>query len=423
MIKQIYMLTLICICSFLNFVYSQYSLLLDPSQAFFQIKVPPNFYDADSPVRVSINSAEEWSISCIVEILLFENNIISHDRILMKKEGEENFQPMTTAIHIGSGGPTPLEEYQEITTLYLRVQVLETDAVGTYEGSIKLFNTDDEDQTTLAVLPMTFINEPHINFDVVDPQLVNVFVTGAPDVYDGDNQVTLSVNGNTTDWTIMASFEGSEYFKGENFYIKSSGLNYWNDEGVGNGFLQLKNSRRILDGSTVGTSGTTDLKLKIQTSWDIPPDIYNTRIKIDAQKNEYKNPQYIDLNIEVPEYLSIELSESEVRIKSDGPPGEYSGDRNILLKIASNTQNWQARALGENLKSSDDEILAERVLLFSSNQSQKGYMPLNEEQIIASGISTQLEEVSSLSFKVKTTWEDKAGVYNGKVYFTVFAMP
>ena len=50
-------------------------------------------------------------------------------------------------------------------------------------------------------------------------------------------------------------------------------------------------------------------------------------------------------------------------------------------------------------------------------------MPLNMEQVVASGTYTKLTEASRLKLRVQTTWADRAGDYSGKVYFTVIAIP
>jgi len=422
MSRQIFTLAILFITAFISLAFSQNELQLDPSQVSFHATDPPNAYDADSPVRVSIRSSTDWSISCIAEVLAFDGNVIPLDRTLIKKEGEE-FQPMITAIHIGSGGSTG-GAFQEITILYFKVDVLETDMVGTYQGSVKFFDTDDPQQTAIAVLPMTLVIDPFLNFDFVEQKDININISGEPGIYAGDDYTTLSVNGNTSGWKMMASFEGCQppgYFFGENFYINSSAFNYPSDEGAGSGYQKLGYKREILNGTTIGTSGSSDLNFKVKTNYQIPPDTYTAQINIDCP--EFSDPKNINLIINVSEYLTIELSHNEVMIESAGPEGEYEADEDVILKVASNTDSWEARAQGENLKSIDDEIPSERVYLYSSNQGDKGFMSMNEERVVASGTKTELAKASTMKIKVKTTWEDRAGEYSGKVYFTVIAIP
>ena len=422
MSRQIFILAILFINAFISLTFSQNELQLAPSQISFHATDPPNAYDADSPVRVSIRSSTAWSISCLAEVLAFDGNVISLDRILIKKEGEE-FQSMTTVIHIGSGGSTGAA-FQEITTLYLKVEVLETDNVGTYQGSIKFFDTDDPAQTAIAVLPMTLVIDPYLNFDFVEQKDINVNISGEPGIYAGDDYTTLSINGNTSEWKIMASFEGcqpSGYFLGGNLYIHSSAFNYPSDEGAGIGYQKLGYDREILNGTIIGTSGSSDLNFKVKTNYQIPPGTYAAQIKVDSP--DYSDPKNVNLIITVSEFLAIELSHDEVMIESAGPEGEYEASEDIILKVASNTDRWEARAQGENLKSADDEIPSERVYLFSSNQGDKGFMSMNEQRVVATGTKTELAEASTMKIKVKTTWEDRAGDYSGKIYFTVIAIP
>ena len=188
----------------------------------------------------------------------------------------------------------------------------------------------------------------------------------------------------------------------------------------GEEFENLIVEREILN-NTYRSNPNISLDFMVESTYQLSPGLYTARVKIDSP--EFPDPNYVTLNINVNEYLAIELSESEVQVLSDGPPGDYDGDREIILSVASNVESWEARALGENLTSTDDEIPAERLFIFSSDKSDDGYMPLNIEQIVASGTYTELSEASNLSIRVRTTWEDKAGEYSGRVYFTVIALP
>ena len=85
MIRQIFTLAILFIAAFISLAFSQNELQLDPSQVSFHVTDPPNTYDADSPVRVSIRSSTDWSISCIAEVLAFDGNIIPLDRTLLKR--------------------------------------------------------------------------------------------------------------------------------------------------------------------------------------------------------------------------------------------------------------------------------------------------------------------------------------------------
>jgi hypothetical protein len=392
---------------------------LEPGQVILQPSEDQGFYDADVPVRISIQATSSWSVSCIAEVLSSPAHVIPIDRILIKKEGEPLFEPMVTTIHVGSGGPS--EDFQDIASLHFRVQVLESDGTGQYNGLIRF---ESDDGTMEAILPLTMMIEPYMRFVIPDEKIVGIDVTGAPDTYTSDDHLTVTVEGNTEDWRVKISFEDSHpagQFRQNNIFVKSSRIPGNSEEGAGPGFMALNYSRKIANGAMMGKSGTITLSFKVNTATETPPGEYNVRLKIDSP--EFPDPKYIEMIVEVSEYFAIELSESEVNIESDGPPGEYEGDRDIILKVASNTDQWEARALGENLVSEHFEIPAARLFILSKARQHKGFMSLDQERIIASGGQMEISNVSTLKVKVETTWEDGAGQYDGKIHFIVFAIP
>ncbi|MBN1352809.1 hypothetical protein JXJ21_25695 [candidate division KSB1 bacterium] len=427
--RKIFFAAVICALAYRVAFAQNSALRLEPGQLLFQAIQPPQVCQNESPIRISVLSpSQEWSVSCMAEAAVLGEHCIGLDRILLKKEGEEAFQPMLSTIHIGGGEPA--EAYQDISLLHFQSRVLETDPVGTYNGLIrfKLINENDPFQSEAeAVLPLTIEIHPHITLDLAHQNNAAIHITGTPGMYDAENPLSLSVSGNTDSWQITATYQssqGQDAFNGK-IFVSSSGLpEYQNqrNEGAGAGYACLYPYRtcEILNGISSPPPWQTDLNFRVNTSAQIAPGSYPALIKIEAPG--YDLSEYIQLDINVNEYLAIELSDNQVNIKSSGPPGEYIGDRDVVLRVASNTEKWEAIAEGENLKSSNDEIPAERVYIHSSNQIQQGYMPLNTRRTVASGTRMNMMDVSTLKFKVQTTWHDVAGEYNGKVYFTVIAL-
>lgn len=402
------------------------TVILEPSEISIQVPTPPKYppedFQANAAVRVTIEAPSDWSLSCLYEALSDGSHLIPGDRFFVKKQGED-FVPMTTTIHLGSGGDTG-GNFVEVNTLEFQAHILPTDPPAIYYGSVKFI---DDSEQEMAVLPITLNIDSYMNFSVQEQAGPIVFtVDGEPGVYtpDNDTPASLQVDGNTEAWQLKASYESTEptcNLLGNNHYIRCDELPFEQNEGAGIGFKHLGYDRVILEGQSAGISNQAQLFFRLETTYDLSPGQYNSTLLIDSP--EFSAPQSVNLEINVEEYLAIEVSESQVSIESEGPPGEYEADKQVKLKVASNTSKWEARAQGEELKSDDDEIPASRLYINSSAKSENGYMALDQEQVVASGSATNMTEVSDLNIKVLTEWEDKAGQYNGNIYFTVIALP
>ncbi|MBN1479590.1 hypothetical protein JXA70_04910 [candidate division KSB1 bacterium] len=422
MIFKYFLIFLLALSAFL----AGESLVLEPSEIALQAPLPhqypPGDFPANSAVRVTVEAQNDWSISCLYENMTAGNSVIPGDRFFVRKQGED-YLSMTSTIHIGSGAATD-GSFVEVNTLEFHAHILPTDAAGEYYGSIKFI---DDSEQEMAVLPISLTIEPYVNFSLQQPLGPIVFtIDGGPGVYSAneDNYAQLNVDGNTEAWQIKAAFENITptcNLVGNNHFVRNDALPFEHDEGAGFGYMHLGYDRVVLDGQSEGISVRSRLFFKLETAYNLEPGQYHSKISFDSPG--YSNSHTINLEINVEEYLAIEVSESKVNIVSEGPPGEYEADKLVKLKVASNTSKWEARAQGEPLKSDDDEIPPSRLFINSSAKKETGYVPLDQEQIIATGTATNMAEVSDLTIKVKTEWEDKAGEYNGNIYFTVIALP
>ena len=113
-----------------------------------------------------------------------------------------------------------------------------------------------------------------------------------------------------------------------------------------------------------------------------------------------------------------------VEVSVTGAPGDYVGTPDMPLMIESNTSNWAVSAeIFEDLSSSLDMIPRDRIYLYSSAMPSEGYRPLSNKLLVAMG--EQAGDINDLycRVKIKTTYEDVAGEYNGKIRYTVFNLP
>ncbi len=395
----------------------------NPGTLIIDVVNPPNYFEEPSGVQVFVHAENNWQITCsVTELVGFSSgHIITPERISVRHNySGGSYHLLNTKINIaeglGTGGPTLL-----INTLFLRVQVLETDIADTYHGELRF--QDELNLLEDVVLPFQLNIQANMQLSF-SAASVSLDVTGAPGIYETENSVQLSVNGNTSDWQIQAeviSITGPSYIDKSKIFIKSSSLNFSTDQGSGEGYQSLSYKKEILNGSTLGIGGNSDLNFILKTDYNLPPGDYSARINISSKQIQ---PQIINLEINICEYVEVgfsEGSEPEVNIYSDGPPGEYESSDPLTLEVAANT-NWEAFAEAENLKSDRDEIPAKRIYLFSSNLSHLGYQSLGSSKIIASGLPLERAKTSDLKVRVETKIDDIAGEYSGKIIITILAI-
>jgi hypothetical protein len=126
------------------------------------------------------------------------------------------------------------------------------------------------------------------------------------------------------------------------------------------------------------------------------------------------------------------LSQDEVFFHAQGPPGVYDAEMPVEVYVGSVSGSWTVSCHAEALVSEKGNIPPDRI--FFKNQytdpnsdhgAGAGYESLGETCLVAEGAFTgpQLQEVSSLRFRILTTWEDKPGTYRGVIRLTYLFKP
>ena len=404
---------LICI----HHAYAVSNITFNPGLITIEASPAPGIFDG-IPVQVAVSSEHpNWSLSCLIERLLHESgqHSIEADRFSIQHaySGEE-FIPFDTSIYLANGGAT--DGYVIVNTLILKVRVRAGDVAGTYHGLLRAHS----DELGEAVLPICLNMHEHFKFHASE-ETVHFDICGPPDIYPCREKVFLNVHGNTPRWHINARIDpikpGGNHIQPASFYINI---------GTDHSSQNRGRVRNILKGKIFSEETQLPLYMGLKTNWKIPPGTYTTTIRL-FNTHEYgsHHQRNIKAIIKVCPYMVMHSCENcNVEVSVTGAPGDYVGTPDMPLMIESNTSNWAVSAeIFEDLSSSLDMIPRDRIYLYSSAMPSEGYRPLSNKLLVAMG--EQAGDINDLycRVKIKTTYEDVAGEYNGKIRYTVFNLP
>ncbi len=110
-------------------------------------------------------------------------------------------------------------------------------------------------------------------------------------------------------------------------------------------------------------------------------------------------------------------------------PGVVDADRYIVIIVFSNCSHWSVVCSTEGLESEDDFIPPERLYVKSyytdpsvDEGAGPGYESLSTPKVIAKG-GTARGFIYKSYYRMKATWEDRPGSYDGLLKLTVLPEP
>ena len=126
--------------------------------------------------------------------------------------------------------------------------------------------------------------------------------------------------------------------------------------------------------------------------------------------------------------INITLSTDAIVFNCKGAPGVYDADQRVIVTVGSNCGNWTVKCSATPLKGDGGTIPSERMFMKTPDTPNVdkgaggGFEPMSGEKLVLIGSSTERKE-TRLEFRLKTTWEDKAGTYTGQINYTYLATP
>ena len=126
--------------------------------------------------------------------------------------------------------------------------------------------------------------------------------------------------------------------------------------------------------------------------------------------------------------INITLSTDAIVFNCKGTPGVYDADQHVVVTVGSNCGNWAVKCSATSLKGAGGTIPSERIFINTPDRRNtdkragKGFEPMSGEKVVLKGSPTERKE-TTLEFRLKTTWEDKAGTYTGQINYTYLATP
>ena len=126
--------------------------------------------------------------------------------------------------------------------------------------------------------------------------------------------------------------------------------------------------------------------------------------------------------------INITLSTDAIIFNCKGAPGVYNADQPVVVTVGSNCRSWTVKCSATPLEGDGGTIPAQRI--FMKNQHTPnidkgggaGFEPMSGEKVVLTGSATDCKGTTS-EFRLKTTWEDKAGIYTGQINYTYLSTP
>lgn len=120
--------------------------------------------------------------------------------------------------------------------------------------------------------------------------------------------------------------------------------------------------------------------------------------------------------------VKISFSSEKVHFSVRGSPGEYDADSTVRLTVESK-HGFVVKAHATSLRSNAGDIPPERLFVNVGDRYlslERGVIVLEREY----EMQPKKERTAStnLNFKLKTTWDDRAGEYTGEIIFTYTAL-
>jgi len=126
--------------------------------------------------------------------------------------------------------------------------------------------------------------------------------------------------------------------------------------------------------------------------------------------------------------INITLSTDAIVFNCKGAPGVYNADQHVVVTVGSNCGNWTVKCSATSLEGDGGTIPSNRIFMKNPHTPNidkgagRGFEAMSGEKVVLRGSATERKE-TTLEFRLKTTWEDKAGTYTGQINCTYLATP
>ena len=147
---------------------------------------------------------------------------------------------------------------------------------------------------------------------------------------------------------------------------------------------------------------------------------------VHAETGKWQEGARLSVRAVIEPFTFIKLSANSIVFNVSGEPGEYAADKNVEVTVGSNSSTWSVKALATPLVGENGEIPAGQLYIKKKSARKEGgedYTNMGSEILLAEGSQTTPTMAADLNFKLKTTWEDRAGTYDGEIMFVYLAIP
>lgn len=147
---------------------------------------------------------------------------------------------------------------------------------------------------------------------------------------------------------------------------------------------------------------------------------------VHAETGKWQEGARLSVRAVIEPFTFIKLSANSIVFNVSGEPGEYAADKNVEVTVGSNSSTWSVKAMATPLVGNNGKIPASQLYIRKKSARKEGskdYTDMGSEILLAEGSQTTPTMATDLNFKLKTTWKDRAGTYDGEIMFVYLAIP
>ncbi len=249
--------------------------------------------------------------------------------------------------------------------------------------------------------------------------------TGQPGgLVDADKTIDINVKSGPKDWIVRYQ---ALALKGSEGQIPPGRISV--NSPYTDGYEEMSGLRVVAKGDDKVTKPVAigPVRFRLQTTWEDKPGTY-TGLLISPD-----GAQSINVKLIINPFTSILLDPPSVYFDALGHPSVFDAVSEVAVKVSSNYAGWTVSCKAAPLSLTgrgNNTISNERIFVgttktknYRDEGAGRGFMKMHKPILLGSGNQTPPIELERLRFRLLTTWEDRAGTYDGDITFTFLVSP
>lgn len=211
---------------------------------------------------------------------------------------------------------------------------------------------------------------------------------------------------------------------------------YVRTEETGGAFLPLTSPVPVVKGDLRLPEKESVFEIAFKQLWKDPPGYYQGNLILKPflpgmedsktqhsrihKKDNLRLTRHVRVSLTIEEIIQISITSHELKFTADRAPGEYRAEPDMHFQVATNARQWHVMCQETDLISGEGTIPSTRINWQQLNETGQVQAEgnLGMDNVILSGGKISEKREIIMRFTIKTTIEDPAGIYQGRISLT-----